>query len=114
MTEEEWLACDDPQEMLFDSVIAGATDRKLRLFVIARCRRVWHLLSEEGTRPAVAVAERYADDAVTIDELERAFKRVRRIWEDMEPCTTPEARAAHHARTACYPDIRFEVRYEAD
>ncbi len=60
MTEEEWLACDDPAMMLAH-VEGSAGDRKLRLFACACCRRLWHLFAEEEGRRAVEVAERFAD-----------------------------------------------------
>src|SRR4051812_42359655 len=60
MTEAEWLTCTDPQEML-ESVSAGASERKLRLFAVACCRRIWHLLEDERCRQAVEIAQTALD-----------------------------------------------------
>ncbi len=64
MTEGEWLGGIDP-EKLIRFLRGRASDRKLRLFACACCRRVWHLLNDEDIRQAVEVAERYADGEVS-------------------------------------------------
>jgi hypothetical protein len=74
VTEAEWLGCTDPDAML-EYLRGKATERKLRLFACACCRRIWHLLPDEASRRAVEVAERYADGQVTEEQLEEAGKR---------------------------------------
>src|SRR5262245_61223101 len=56
MTETEWLTCAEPAPML-EFLRDKASDRKLRLFVVACCRENWHLFIAEDIRRAVAVAE---------------------------------------------------------
>jgi mannitol/fructose-specific phosphotransferase system IIA component (Ntr-type) len=72
MTRRDWLACTDPAAMLLllrDRRLL--TQRKARLFGAACCRRLWHLLSEEGRR-AVEAIERHADGLAGWEELDAA------------------------------------------
>jgi hypothetical protein len=58
MTEADWNDITEPQKMLEALRESGrASDRKLRLFAAACCRRIWHLLPDQECREAVQAAE---------------------------------------------------------
>jgi hypothetical protein len=57
-----------------------ATDRKVRLFAVACCRRVWSSLEHEEFRDAVRKAELFADDVVDRDEMLQAYEKARAIF----------------------------------
>lgn len=61
MKEHGWLEADDPSLMLDTVNQKGASDRKLRLFTIGCCRRLWEYLDDEKGRPALEAAEQGAD-----------------------------------------------------
>jgi hypothetical protein len=60
MTEGGWLACADPESML-RFLGDRASDRKLRLFCVACCRRAWHLISSQALKDGIDTLERFAD-----------------------------------------------------
>jgi hypothetical protein len=72
MTEAEWQACVNPRLML-EFIRSTASDRRMRLFAVACCRSVWHLLKDEEGKEAVEVAEGYVDGVGTSDEMIRAY-----------------------------------------
>jgi hypothetical protein len=70
MTEARWLAHTDPVPML-NYARGRVSDRKLRLFAVACCRRVAHRSSPAVAR-VIDVNERFADGRATARELGRA------------------------------------------
>jgi hypothetical protein len=87
MTDAEWLALTDTLPAV-NAAAPHVSDRKLRLFVIACCRRVWHLLPDDGYRKAVEVAERFCDGLATPRQLARArnvAKALHQAWMESPP-----------------------------
>jgi hypothetical protein len=72
MTEQEWMKCADPTSML-EFLRGKASDRKLRLFAVACCRRIWSVVSSDQHRLA-EMTERYADGQATQEELLAALQ----------------------------------------
>ena len=81
MTEQEWLAGDDPTPML-EFLWGKGSDRKMRLFAVACCRRIWHLLSDTRSQLAVEIAECYADGSATLGELTIALENSKAAYRD--------------------------------
>jgi hypothetical protein len=71
VTEAEWLACSSPERML-RSIWETASDRKQRLFAVACARRLNHLAPVESSQ-RLEVAERFADGAGSVEELEASW-----------------------------------------
>jgi hypothetical protein len=119
MTEAEWLACNDPTPML-DFLRGQASERKLRLFAVACCRRTWALVEDDrermlahGCNPvevdlarqeadlawrAAAAAERYADGLADLAELRGLIP----ADDEMEGCYADGPDAAWTARASAY------------
>jgi hypothetical protein len=70
MTEEEWLSCTEPTQMLV--YLAGKVgERKLRLFACACCQRIRKWLFDSAETPHMLEAiERFADGEITSSALE--------------------------------------------
>ena len=74
MTEDEWLACAGLEAML-EFLRGKASDRKMLLFAIACCRRVWHIIGDDPTdRKAVETAEQFTDGEVSLAEFRTVVK----------------------------------------
>jgi hypothetical protein len=93
MTEAEWLACNNPGQML-QFVHDRVSARKLRLFAVACCRRVWHEMTDDRSRAAVEVVERLADGLASDNERLEARRQAHRVRPRGRLATSHSARAA--------------------
>src|SRR4051812_44070676 len=72
MTEEQWSGCTNTDRAI--AFLKGrATDRKMRLFACACCRRVRHLLGG-ACREAIEATEAFADAPACRQALARCEK----------------------------------------
>src|SRR5713101_2480091 len=110
MTEQEWLACNDPTPML-EFLADNVSARKARLFGCACCQRMWNLLSRRG-RQAIATAEQYADGEVSAGKLKKAHHRA---WlstaVDHDQPETAERVAMRAIDSVCETYVNNPVRY---
>jgi hypothetical protein len=120
MTEQEWLACTDPQNMLL-FLGEKATARKLRLYLSAWGYLLWGRMTDEYSKEAVIAAERFADDLIGVPELIEAYNAAQEAWKSIrvafrgkhsQPEKAARARAeskaaAEIARNAVCPDLGF-------
>jgi hypothetical protein len=76
VTESEWLACEDRSSLLYSwfTPPVRLSPRRERLHACANLRRLWRLLLDPRSREAVLVAERFADGAATLAELQAAHR----------------------------------------
>jgi hypothetical protein len=79
MDEREWLTCTDPEPML-EFLHGRASERKVKLFGLACCRGIWHLVADEGVRRGVEAAERGMEERLTGQD-ERTLAEARRTFE---------------------------------
>jgi hypothetical protein len=71
MTEDDWPTCTSPEAML-KHLTGSASPRKLRLYAVGCCRRIWPLFRDDRCRHAVNRAQEFADRKITPVELEAA------------------------------------------
>jgi hypothetical protein len=102
MTEAEWRACTDPTTML-ESLRGRASHRKLRLFAVACCRRVWPVLRYGKGQEAVEMAERFADGHASrraLDAARAEMGREAKEWDRWVPYESSDLENAEAAWAA--------------
>lgn len=118
MTEAEWLSSKDALKLLAH-LNRPPGDRKLRLYGVACCRRLWHSLSEPASREAIEWAERFADGLASVDDeytrLEKASAEVFLKYDELRNETPSDdmlwaglnesAEAAHVANAVMRPEL---------
>lgn len=81
MTESKWLSATDPHKMLeWLRHSREATERKLRLFACALCRRVWAGIPIAACRRAAETAEACADGLLPRSRMLAAGKAASASW----------------------------------
>jgi hypothetical protein len=93
MTEAEWLECGSPDEML-TFVHPAASVRKLRLFGVACCRRIWELMPDVKCELAVDIAEGHAEGYCDDEALEAASQRVSSVIDSLALFSGADSNAA--------------------
>src|SRR5262245_19772655 len=93
MTETDWHESADPEAML-RFIRTRVSPRKLRLFAVACCRRLWPMLSDLRSRGAVDTAERYADGRASDAELRTAEEEAFRAYSNAFAILDDAAQAA--------------------
>src|SRR5262245_1248022 len=102
MTEAEWLASTEVRKLLFYLRGSGrASDRRLRLFAVSCCRRLWHLLADDPIRRAILVVERHTDEQADDRELAEARQAAMAAQGRWPPWPTMAQMNAGTAAVAC-------------
>jgi hypothetical protein len=84
MTKKQWLKSADPRAML-EFLGKRASDRKLRLFACACCRRMWDFAKDERLHTLFSLVEGFADGAVKDRERAQRIGRAVLAATDADP-----------------------------
>src|SRR5690349_19632872 len=89
MNEGQWLACDEPRQMIaYLRAVGQASERKCRLLTCALAQSLWADLPDVRGKAAVEAAEAFADGCLGADALREAAAWP--VW----PTTSPARRSS--------------------
>jgi hypothetical protein len=107
MNEADWLTSTDPQAMLAFLRDSGKlSERKARLFAVACCRRVGHLLTDGRSRAAVEAGECFADGVIPLAELALARAAAETAHAEASATADDAMRAMSHGGFNYYANLR--------
>ncbi|QJW96618.1 hypothetical protein FTUN_4175 [Frigoriglobus tundricola] len=93
MDSESWEQSRNLQKMI-RSVDPRQCDRKLRLFAVACCRRVWDLITDPAAKRLVELTEQFADGAIDREAL-------RNVWSGAPDYPRADGAAKQAAAFGC-------------
>lgn len=93
MDAQEWQAAENPYPM-FDYLGRSVSPRKLRLFGIACCRRIWNLMPDVRCHQAVALAERLVEGEAAEEEVRQLREQLKQAYLALNQQMTSEDTAA--------------------
>jgi hypothetical protein len=99
MTEADWLTATDPRPLL-EFLRGKASDRKLRLFAVACCRRVLTAFTADACRAAIEASEQYADGLISEERFDLLSIAAEEAWKDT--VLEPRGEGDYNARAASY------------
>ena len=98
MTEHEWLTAISPEPML-EFLRGRASERKLRLFAVACCGRIRHLLRGSWSHDCLNAAEKFADGQLSRAEMREMRVTPGRLSPSLDhPPTSALAAASHEGQ----------------
>jgi hypothetical protein len=114
-TEAEWLQCDD-DTLLAYFVADRMSLRKLRLALVAVCRRVEHHLLDHRSRYALEVCEAHADGLASEAALAEARSQAEAAYKSLLPhANTPrDAEFMAALSVSCATGTERDVRVQSD
>lgn len=115
MTEQVWLACHDPRQMLA-FLEKENHSRKVRLVGCAACRRIWDLMRDARCKSAIEASEQFADGLISESALDGYSAGAEEAFEDTFGEHSPDAEVAastaHAASYASSPSLALDVLLE--